>query len=163
MWAVVNWIHNWETFAIHLECLNDNFSTNTLFCVQFLLIHRKCDALHEGLYTCITRMPQQAWSSYLRQTVFSVRYRRRNFVIEADSVLCNVKSDAEEIDDRLIFSIRCIYCNSEIATYHVTRHNTSICNILSTAPQLSISQKALGTLPEDGNVMPKRVGATIHN
>jgi hypothetical protein len=28
---------------------------------------------------------------------------------------------------------------------------------------LSISQKALGKLPEDGNVMPKRVGATIHN
>jgi hypothetical protein len=36
-------------------------------------------------------------------------------------------------------------------------------NILSTAPQLSISHKALGTLPEDGNVMPKHVGATIHN
>jgi hypothetical protein len=36
-------------------------------------------------------------------------------------------------------------------------------NILSTAPQLSISQKSLGTLPEDGNVMPKPVGATIHN
>jgi hypothetical protein len=36
-------------------------------------------------------------------------------------------------------------------------------NILSTAPQLSISQKALETLPEDGNVMPKQVGATIHN
>jgi hypothetical protein len=35
--------------------------------------------------------------------------------------------------------------------------------ILSTAPQLSISQKALGTLPEDGNVMPKHVGATVHN
>jgi hypothetical protein len=33
----------------------------------------------------------------------------------------------------------------------------------STAPQLSISQNALGTLPEDGNVMPKRVGSTIHN
>jgi hypothetical protein len=29
--------------------------------------------------------------------------------------------------------------------------------------QLSISQKALGTLPEVGNVMLKRVGATIHN
>jgi hypothetical protein len=26
-----------------------------------------------------------------------------------------------------------------------------------------ISQKALGMLPEDGNVMPKHVGATIHN
>ena len=45
----------------------------------------------------------------------------------------------------------------------VTRHNTPIHNILSTATQLSISQKALGTLPEDGNVMPKHVGATIHN
>jgi hypothetical protein len=47
--------------------------------------------------------------------------------------------------------------------HHVTRHNTPIHNILSTAPQLSISQKALGTLTEDGTVMPKRVRATIHN
>jgi hypothetical protein len=38
---------------------------------------------------------------------------------------------------------------------------SSIYNILSTAPQLSICQKTLGTLPEDGNVMPKHVGATI--
>jgi hypothetical protein len=29
--------------------------------------------------------------------------------------------------------------------------------------RLSISQKALGIFPEDGNVMPKHVGATIHN
>jgi hypothetical protein len=50
-----------------------------------------------------------------------------------------------------------------IATHHVTRNNTPTHNILSTAPQLSISQKALGTLPADGNVMPKHVGATIHN
>jgi hypothetical protein len=48
-------------------------------------------------------------------------------------------------------------------TQHVTRHNTPIHNILSTAPQLSISQKALGTLPEDGNVMPKHVEDTIHH
>jgi hypothetical protein len=41
--------------------------------------------------------------------------------------------------------------------------HTPINNILSTAPQLSVSQKALGTLPEDGNVMPKHVGDTIHN
>jgi hypothetical protein len=47
--------------------------------------------------------------------------------------------------------------------HHVTRHNTPIHNILSTAAQLSISQKALGMVPEDGNVMPKHVGATIHN
>jgi hypothetical protein len=39
---------------------------------------------------------------------------------------------------------------------------TPIHNILLTAPQLSVSQKALGTFPEDGNLMPKRVGATIH-
>jgi hypothetical protein len=41
-----------------------------------------------------------------------------------------------------------------IATHHVTKHNTPIHNILSIA-QLSISQKALGTLAEDGNEMPK--------
>jgi hypothetical protein len=44
---------------------------------------------------------------------------------------------------------------SEFATHHVTRHNTHIHNILSIAPQLSISQKTLGTLPEDFNVLPK--------
>jgi hypothetical protein len=48
---------------------------------------------------------------------------------------------------------------SAIAAHHVTKHNSPIHNILSTAPQLSIFQKALGTLPEDCNVMPKHVGA----
>jgi hypothetical protein len=38
-----------------------------------------------------------------------------------------------------------------------------IYNILSIAPQLSISHKTLGTLPEEGNVIPKHVGDTIHN
>jgi hypothetical protein len=47
--------------------------------------------------------------------------------------------------------------------HHVTRHNTPIHNILSTTPQLSISQKALRTLPDGDNVMPKHVGVTIHN
>jgi hypothetical protein len=47
--------------------------------------------------------------------------------------------------------------------HHVTKHNTPIHNILSTAPQLSVSQKALGMLPVDSNVMPKHVWATIHN
>jgi hypothetical protein len=51
----------------------------------------------------------------------------------------------------------------QIAIHQVTRHNTPIHNILSTTPQLSISQKALGTFLENGNVMPKHVGATIHN
>jgi hypothetical protein len=50
-----------------------------------------------------------------------------------------------------------------VHVYHAIRHNTPIHNILSTAPQLSISQKALGTLPEDGNVITKHVGATINN
>jgi hypothetical protein len=49
-----------------------------------------------------------------------------------------------------------------VIAHYVTRHNTPIHNILSTA-QLSISQKGLGTLPEVGNVMPKYIGATIHN
>jgi hypothetical protein len=34
---------------------------------------------------------------------------------------------------------------------------------LKSPPKFSISQKALGTLPEDDNVIPKHVGATIHN
>jgi hypothetical protein len=48
-------------------------------------------------------------------------------------------------------------------THHVTRHNTPILNILSTAPQSSISQNAPETLPEDGNVMPKHLGNTTHS
>jgi hypothetical protein len=50
--------------------------------------------------------------------------------------------------------------SSDVVRKH---HNTPIRNILSTASQLSISQKALGTLPEDDNVMPKHVGEIIHN
>jgi hypothetical protein len=57
----------------------------------------------------------------------------------------------------------CCAWRNETAMHHVTRHNTPIHNILSIAPQLKISQKALGTLPEDGNVMAKLVGDTIHN
>jgi hypothetical protein len=53
--------------------------------------------------------------------------------------------------------------NDVLSTHHVTKHNTPIHNILSTAPQLSISQKALERLPKDCNVMPKHVGATIYN
>jgi hypothetical protein len=57
----------------------------------------------------------------------------------------------------------CIVSSDVVHAHHITRHNTPINNILSIAPQLNISQKALGTLPDDGNVMPKHVGATIHN
>jgi hypothetical protein len=47
---------------------------------------------------------------------------------------------------------------------YMFRHYIAIHKILSTtAPKLSISQKALETLPEDGNVMPKHVGGTIQN
>jgi hypothetical protein len=48
-------------------------------------------------------------------------------------------------------------------TNKYTNYSFSLLIIILTAPQLSISHKALETLPEDGNVMPKHVGATIHN
>jgi hypothetical protein len=32
-----------------------------------------------------------------------------------------------------------------------------------TSPQFSISLRSLGRVPEDGIVMPKHVGASIHN
>jgi hypothetical protein len=51
----------------------------------------------------------------------------------------------------------------DVRTHQVTRHNTTIHNILSTATQLSISQKTLGTLPEDGKIMLKHVVSTVHN
>jgi hypothetical protein len=59
--------------------------------------------------------------------------------------------------------VRGVAWRSKNSRHHVTRHNTPIHNILSAASQLSISQKVLGTLPENGNVMPKHVGATLHN
>jgi hypothetical protein len=60
------------------------------------------------------------------------------------------------------FSLLIIYGSSYMFRHYIARF-TPIHNIILTAPQLSISQKALGTLPEDGNVTPKHVGATIHN
>jgi hypothetical protein len=65
-------------------------------------------------------------------------------------------------DIELWREITSVVSSGVVRTHHATRHNTPIHNILSTAPQLSVSQKALGTLPEDGNVMPKHVRATMH-
>jgi hypothetical protein len=63
-----------------------------------------------------------------------------------------------------VSALHCHLVSSDVMrAHHVTRHNTPIHNILSTSPQLSISQKALGTLPEDDNVIQKHVGSTIHN
>jgi hypothetical protein len=45
----------------------------------------------------------------------------------------------------------------------IEEQSIEYCGCGLTDPQLSISQKALGKLPEDGNVMPKHVGATRHN
>jgi hypothetical protein len=64
------------------------------------------------------------------------------------------------VDGRVVFSD--VFSDLKIATHYVTKHKTAIHKILSTAPQMSISQKALGMLPEDGNVMPKHVEPTIH-
>jgi hypothetical protein len=38
-----------------------------------------------------------------------------------------------------------------------------LCMVAPTCFGIAISQKALGTLPEDGNVMQKHVGDNIHN
>jgi hypothetical protein len=60
-------------------------------------------------------------------------------------------------------SVPSAYWSGAIATHHATGHNSPIHNILATTPHVSISQKAPGMLPEDGNVMPKHVGAIIQN
>jgi hypothetical protein len=91
-------------------------------------------------------------SSYM----FSITLPSSGSVPSAFSEMLNL----EAVDKILWMGVMCLvtWC-----VHHITRHNTTIHNILSTAPQLSISQKALGTLPEDDNVIPKHVGATIYN
>jgi hypothetical protein len=74
-----------------------------------------------------------------------------------------VPSERCSIEEQSIEYCGCVEFSDVVHAHHVTKYNTPIHNILLTAPQLSISQKALGTLPEDGNVMPKHVGAIIHN
>jgi hypothetical protein len=72
-----------------------------------------------------------------------------------------VRSESCLIEEQSIED--CGWASSDVVrTHHVTRHNTPIHKILSTAPQLNISQKALRTLPEDGNLMSKHVGDTIY-
>jgi hypothetical protein len=86
-----------------------------------------------------------------------VRYKKNNGV--------SSKLAAASIVTLWIQVLEAVDCCRIRPTHHVTRYNTPIHNILLSAPQLSISQnqKALGTLPGDSNVMPKHVGATIHN
>jgi hypothetical protein len=71
---------------------------------------------------------------------------------------CSTEEQSKNTVDRRVVSSDVVR-----GVHQVTRHNNPINNIQSTAPQLSISQKALGTLLKDGNVMPKHVRATIHN
>src|SRR5215475_3615083 len=93
-------------------------------------------------------------SSYMFRHYITI-FRERSQCLVRDAQL---RSSRQNIVDGRVVSSDVVR-----GAHHVTRHNTPIHNILSTAPQLIISQKALGTLPEDGNVMPKHVGATIYN
>ena len=49
---------------------------------------------------------------YLKPTVFFVRYSRTNVIIEAESLLRNVRPEAEETVELLIFNVKSTYCNS---------------------------------------------------
>jgi hypothetical protein len=61
----------------------------------------------------------------------------------------------------LLRDVKLRSCRWNIVDGHVVSSDVVRGDLRS--PQLSISQKELGTLPEDGNIMPKHVGATIHN
>src|SRR5215467_11840291 len=93
-------------------------------------------------------------SSYMFWHYIAI-FRERSWCLLRDAQL---RSSRQNIVDGCVVS-----SDKAHGAHHVTRHNTPIHNTLSTAPHLGISQKALGTLAEDGNVMPKHVGATIHN
>src|SRR5215510_1868836 len=47
--------------------------------------------------------------------------------------------------------------------HHVTRHNTQHPQYSTDSSSVEHLSEGTRTLPENGNVMPKHVGATIHN
>jgi hypothetical protein len=118
-------------------------------------------------YMCISYFFNTHWISSPAQLVYNISqlgymFRPCGGHHQASTMYWNCRYIKDTLPTGFRVVYRCIYI--EIALQdHVTKHNTPIHNILSTASQLSISQKALGTLPEDGNVMPRHRGATIHN
>jgi hypothetical protein len=81
-------------------------------------------------------------SSYMFRHYFAI-IRKHSYCLLSDAQLRNSRQIV--VDGRVVFS-------DEVRG-----------DLRSTAAQLNISQKAPGTLPENGNVMPKHVGDTIHN
>jgi hypothetical protein len=98
-----------------------------------LQIHSRC--------VIFVAFPQQQW---LHERASMLHYTQITWLVSINPLTPELNPSAQR------------------GAHHVTRLNTPIHTMLSTAPQLSISQEELGTLPEDGNVMPKHVGATIH-
>jgi hypothetical protein len=92
-------------------------------------------------------------SSYMFRHYIAI-FRKRSYCLLRDAELRSSRYNI--VNGRVVFI-------GVVRAKHDTRHNTPVHNILSTAPRLRISQKVLGTLPEDGNVIPKHVGATIHD
>jgi hypothetical protein len=89
-------------------------------------------------------------------------------LLHVSALHCHLQGAFLVPSERCSIEVQAIeYCDGRVVSSGVVcgdlRHNTPIHNILSTAPQLSISQKAVGKRSEDGNVMSKHVGATIHN
>jgi hypothetical protein len=100
----------------------------------------------------VKKFPTFYWTRRFITAFTSARYLSVSWT-------CSIQSISPHPNSRCV--LLCL--SGMLGMHHVTRHNTPIHNILSTAPQLCISQKALGTLLEDGNIMPKHVGATIYN
>src|SRR5215469_7719789 len=63
----------------------------------------------------------------------------------------------------LLLHVSALHCHFQGGFLVPSEKNIPIHNILSTASQLSISQKALENLPEVGNLMSKHAEATIHS
>jgi hypothetical protein len=68
-------------------------------------------------------------------------YKHKNFSVAVLKRFCINKHPLEKRIMRVVSS-------EVVRAHHVPRHNTPTHNILSTAPQLNISQKAIGTLPK---------------
>jgi hypothetical protein len=134
------------------RCLTRFFTGNVAsWTVHFSNICVKNQQMQQLFIQFIDYVHVSALHCHLQGSVYSAFWEMRNW---------------GAVDRTLWLGVLCLvtWCVAIWDTTHqVTTHNTPIHHILSTAPQLRISQKALGTLPEDGNILPKHVGSTIHN
>jgi hypothetical protein len=157
---------------------NSWFQTSTLFWLLydfFWMIQRR---MHFNPFRSYVGPRPTLWFSCSRRLSWSLTHSNPIFLLPAYSpgiiyfgrergwwITCNhpVVLKEKNINRKSITRAICLLKSVLHEEKRRKQENHNVGHILSTASQLSTSQKTLEKLPEDGTVMPKHVGATIHN